>query len=51
MDEAKKDEILGRVQREIDEAVEYAEGLASNTPEDLYTDVYGSDLRSKEWHK
>jgi len=46
MDDSKKNEILERVQREIDDSVAYAESQPSNTPEDLYTDVYGSEILS-----
>jgi TPP-dependent pyruvate/acetoin dehydrogenase alpha subunit len=46
MDEAKKTEIHERVKREVDEAVAHAESQPKITEEDLYTDVYGSEISS-----
>jgi acetoin:2,6-dichlorophenolindophenol oxidoreductase subunit alpha len=46
MDEASKAEIHERVQREIDESVAYAESQPDLVEEDLYTDVYGSEITS-----
>ena len=46
MDEAKKTEIQEQIKREIDEPIVYAESKPSVLPEDLYTDVYGSEILS-----
>jgi pyruvate dehydrogenase E1 component alpha subunit len=46
MDDATKAEIHERVRREVDESVEHAENRPKITEEDLYTDVYCSELSS-----